>query len=167
MTESPREPKVHTFGDTFQAYNATQCQEDIRDGDVLLVESEKVVGIAWTWPFALTESIGELHVMTADPRTHQDGMFAAGVALAEQVAREHGLRIVPPLDKAKARAILAGYQRDGEPVGYRVLTRKTETGRERTGWLVASTTAFIELDTFGHLAVTGTWTRLTNEKQES
>lgn len=162
---SNNKPKVWRFPSTRNAYDACQTSEDIRDGDVLVIEDEKVVGIAWTWPFALTESFGELHVTTANPRTYQGGIFAAGVDLAEQIARDYGWRIVPPLDKAMARAILAGYQRGGEPVGFRALTRKTETGRERTGWLVASTTAFIELDTSGHLVVTGTWAPLTDEQK--
>lgn len=159
------EPKVHRFGSSMEAYNATQCFEEINDGDVLVIEPEKIIGIAWTWPFALTENVGELHVTTANPRTYQDGIFAAGVDRAEQIARDYGWPIVPPLDLRMARSILAGYQKCGEPVGYRVLTRKTEDARERTGWLVAGTTGFIELDNAGRLSVTGTWSPLTDDKE--
>ncbi|MEU9050100.1 hypothetical protein AB0D37_06805 [Streptomyces sp. NPDC048384] len=86
-------PAVHHFQDTTEAYDATQCREDIRDGDVLVIESENVVGLSWTWPFALTDAHGELHKLTADPRTYNDGMFAAGVEAAEQVAKELGVTL--------------------------------------------------------------------------
>jgi hypothetical protein len=165
MSGENTEPRVHSFDSTTEAYNATQCYEEIRDGDVLLIESEKVIAIASTWPFALTESFGELHVTTANPRTYQDGIFAAGVDLAEQLARERGWRIVPPLDVAMARAILAERPHSGEPVGFKTLSQKTEAGRERTGWLIAGTTGFIELDTYGHLVSAGTWAPLTNDQK--
>ncbi|MFI1408861.1 hypothetical protein ACH4Y0_02810 [Streptomyces sp. NPDC020707] len=165
MSENTRKPKVHPFGSTTDAYNATQCSEEIHDGDVLLIESEKTIGIAWTWPFALTEHVGELHVTTADPRTYQDGIFAAGVDLAEQLAKERGWRIIPPLDVAMARAFLAQYPRCGEPLGFKVLSRKSEAGRTRTGWLIAGTTGFVELDTDGHFVFANQWSPLTNEQE--
>ncbi|MBL1115374.1 hypothetical protein JK364_23675 [Streptomyces sp. 110] len=164
MSGETTEPRVHSFASTMEAYNATQCYEEIRDGDVLLIESEKVIGIASTWPFALTESFGELHVTTANPRTNQDGIFAAGVDLGEQLARERGWRIVPPLDVNMARAFMAEYPRCGEPIGFKPLSWESESGRERAGWLVAGTTGFIELDTYGHIRVASTWSPLINEK---
>ncbi|MET7631816.1 hypothetical protein ABZS53_15370 [Streptomyces sp. NPDC005499] len=88
------EPAVHTFDDTVEAYDATQCREDIRDGDVLVIESESVVGIAWTWPFALTEAFGELHILNADPRTYEDGKFAASIPVAEREAARLGVPLV-------------------------------------------------------------------------
>ena len=157
-------PQVHTFRSTFEAYNATQCIEEIRDGDVLVIKPEQVIGIACTWPFALTEHIGELHVLTANPRTYEDGKFAAGVDLAEQLAREYGWRIVPPLNVGMARAFMADHRSSGEPIGFKVLTRKTETGRERTGWLIAGTTGFLELDSHGHYVWASEWAPLTEEK---
>ncbi|WP_369042292.1 hypothetical protein [Streptomyces sp. Midd1] len=161
-----REPVVREFSSTTDAYGACQTAEDIRDGDVLVIEAEKVVGIAWAWPFALTENIGELHVTTANPRTYQDGIFAAGVDRAEQIARERSWQIVPALDAGMARAFLAESPRCGEPLGFKVLTRKTETGRERTGWLLAGTTGFIELDNHGHFQFANQWCPLTNEKED-
>ncbi|UGY13758.1 hypothetical protein HAP48_0035080 [Bradyrhizobium septentrionale] len=45
-----------------------------------------VVGIADTWPFAVTEKFGKLHRLQAHDTldTYQDGRFAGSKALAEQ-----------------------------------------------------------------------------------
>lgn len=165
MSSGNTGPSVHHFDDTTEAYNATQCNEEMRDGDVLVIEPEKVIGIAWTWPFALTERFGELHVTTADPRTYQGGIFAAGVELAEQLASERGWRIVPPLDLGLARALIAQHPRCGQPIGFKSLSRETEAGRERAGWLLAGTTGFVELDTYGHVVFANEWSPLTIEQE--
>ncbi|MFI0906780.1 hypothetical protein ACH4TE_25140 [Streptomyces sioyaensis] len=84
-------PIMHRFGRTSTAYNATQCRGDIRDGDVLVIEHEQVVGfLRSAWPGAITAAHGELHTFTADPRTIDGGKYAASVDLAEQIAREFG-----------------------------------------------------------------------------
>ena len=54
-------PKIHLFASTGMAYNACQGDESISKGDILVIESEGVIGIADTWPFALTEKHGALH----------------------------------------------------------------------------------------------------------
>lgn len=51
------------FEDTADAYGAVQCDDDINNGDTLLVESEGVVGIANTWPVAVTTEFGEFHTI--------------------------------------------------------------------------------------------------------
>lgn len=57
-------PKVHTFGSTGQAYDASQCRDDIRDGDVLHIPSEGVTGFLYkAWPVALTVTRGQLHTL--------------------------------------------------------------------------------------------------------
>jgi hypothetical protein len=38
-----------------------QCSDEIQKGDVLLIPTEHVVGIADTWPWAITEAHGDLH----------------------------------------------------------------------------------------------------------
>lgn len=55
------EVKVHIFDTTDDAYDACQTDETIRDGDVLVIPGERVVGIACTWPFACTTERGALH----------------------------------------------------------------------------------------------------------
>jgi len=80
---------AHRFDDTEEAYNMTQCRDDIRDGDVLIIEREGVVGfLRSAWPAALTTAHGELHRIEGDPRTIDDGRYAASVEAAEQAARE-------------------------------------------------------------------------------
>jgi len=62
---------IHTFDTTEEAYDATQCDDNISRGDILIIESEKVVGIADTWPIAVTDFTGELHGVQG---TKQDGI---------------------------------------------------------------------------------------------
>lgn len=59
---------VHTFPSTGDAYDTTQCDESIKTGDILHVADEGVVGLAWTWPLAITTSAGHLH----QPRSAAD-----------------------------------------------------------------------------------------------
>ncbi|MFI2031419.1 hypothetical protein [Streptomyces buecherae] len=88
-------PKVWTFHSTREAYDACQVREDIQDGDVLVIEQENVIGIAHTWPFALTEDSGELHTLKKgiDPRTWEGGKHAPGVTVAEREAERLGIRL--------------------------------------------------------------------------
>jgi len=72
----------HAFASTGNAYDATQCDEAIRTGDTLVVLPEAVVGIAMTWPFAVTETCGKLHAL-APPRP---GENLADVARALHVS---------------------------------------------------------------------------------
>ena len=55
--------KVHQFDSTSEAYDATQCDESVKDGDILVIKSEKVVGLATTWPFAISKAHGALHAL--------------------------------------------------------------------------------------------------------
>ncbi len=60
MTQA-KPPNVHRFDSTGEAYDACQCDDAISDGDVLIIESECVVGVAHTWPIAVTVESGALH----------------------------------------------------------------------------------------------------------
>lgn len=54
--------RVHAFDSTVEAYNASQCSEDVKDGDVLVVPSESAVAIlVQAWPMSVTDSHGEFH----------------------------------------------------------------------------------------------------------
>ncbi|MER7692996.1 hypothetical protein [Streptomyces sp. NPDC097610] len=87
---------VHRFDSTEEAYNATQCRDDIRDGDILVVEREGVVGfLRCAWPAAITAQHGELHTVEGDPRTLDDGRYAASVEVAEKIAAEHEFALAP------------------------------------------------------------------------
>lgn len=54
------------FESSGDAYDATQCDESIKCGDAFVVQSEGIVGLAWTWPVAVTVSSGELHSIVSD-----------------------------------------------------------------------------------------------------
>lgn len=54
--------KAWVFDTTGGAYNTTQVDDNIKDGDVLLVPSEKVAGfLDKAWPTAVTEESGDFH----------------------------------------------------------------------------------------------------------
>lgn len=56
------EPRVHEFDSTIEAYGASQTDDTIVDGDVLVVRSEQVVGILLeAWPTAVTVAQGAFH----------------------------------------------------------------------------------------------------------
>lgn len=52
---------IHRFEDTGAAYDAAQASPDIARGDILVIESEQVVGLAHAWPVAITAKAGHLH----------------------------------------------------------------------------------------------------------
>lgn len=64
---------VHTFPDSESAYDATQTGQwyddatdsavEVKNGDILVIPDEGVVGICTTWPVAVTKNSGKLHGM--------------------------------------------------------------------------------------------------------
>lgn len=81
LTISPEGVHIHTFDNTREAYDATQCgyvtydpensdydyegeEVIVKDGDVLYVPSEKVIGFLYqAWPVAITKEHGEFHAI--------------------------------------------------------------------------------------------------------
>jgi hypothetical protein len=60
-------PAVHTFDSTGEAYDATQTDDSINDGDVLLIPSENVAGFLFkAWPVAITPEHGAFHTLDTD-----------------------------------------------------------------------------------------------------
>lgn len=55
---------IHSFPSTGDAYDATQCDPCVKTGDLLVITSEQVVGIAYTWPVAVTKRHGALHYLS-------------------------------------------------------------------------------------------------------
>lgn len=88
------EMATHYFETTGEAYDATQCRDDVASGDVLVVESEFVVGVADTWPVAVTLACGHLHSPSA------------GFSLAECLA---GRAAAGGIEAALALAASLGY----------------------------------------------------------
>lgn len=90
------DPSTHTFDSSAEAYDATQCRDDIRDGDVLLVPSEGIVAILrGAWPVALTAAHGELHTLTKAADAIDGGRYKASVQAAVQAAAQLGVELAP------------------------------------------------------------------------
>jgi hypothetical protein len=82
-------PRVHHFDSTREAYNATQWNDEIRDGDVLVITSEKVIGVLnEAWPFALTVRHGELQTLKVPISDVGEDRYAESVRVAAEQARE-------------------------------------------------------------------------------
>ena len=58
---------IHRFPSTGATYDACQCDPSVRKGDILWIPSETVVGIADTWPIAITHANGALHYVDDSP----------------------------------------------------------------------------------------------------
>ena len=107
---------VHAHYSTGGAYDACQTRDDHKDGDVLLIEDEQVVGLVGTWPCAVTKKDGKLHQAKPNHRTddvlvgikvqYGDPLRAAskeanireGYRLAKQIARAMGWPLRPEDD---------------------------------------------------------------------
>ncbi|MFD3978303.1 hypothetical protein ACFWR6_06920 [Streptomyces griseus] len=92
MTDSTTPPpdlRVHHFDTTEEAYTQTQCSDSIRDGDVLVIAREKVVGfLRAAWPCALTVRHGDLHTLTAPIDRIDGGKYANSAHLAADQAQQ-------------------------------------------------------------------------------
>ncbi|NGO67864.1 hypothetical protein [Streptomyces boncukensis] len=90
------DPGTHTFDSSAEAYDASQCRDDIRDGDVLVVPSEGIVAILnRAWPAALTTAHGELHTLTAAADAIEGGRYKASVEAAMQAAARLDVELAP------------------------------------------------------------------------
>ncbi|TPL42589.1 hypothetical protein [Mesorhizobium sp. B2-4-5] len=87
--------KVHFFDSTGEAYDATQCDETIQNGDVLIIPDEKVVGLADTWPVAVTKQAGHLHSLA-------DGNFET---YHHEFGKDAGKRVFTDVQIRAAKAI--------------------------------------------------------------
>ncbi len=91
---------VHRFGDTREAYDASQCNDDIQDGDVLWVPEQGIAAVLYqAWPVAVNEpadvQYGEFHGFAGGP-----GALAAkdGGRYAESVQRARNLIAASPAE---------------------------------------------------------------------
>lgn len=81
--------KKHTFASTGQAYDACQCDQDVKKGDILLIPDENVVGIADTWPFAISKEHGQLHGLEEGYTPEGEyPQYAASIAEARRIISE-------------------------------------------------------------------------------
>ncbi len=82
--------KIHHFKTTVEAYDATQTSDHITKGDVLIIEDEGVVGLADTWPIAVTRWPGELHGIEVGYTLEKLGFTNESIALALDAAKTLG-----------------------------------------------------------------------------
>jgi len=101
---------VLEFDSTGDAYDACQYDDNIKNGDVLLIPSEGVVGIAGTWPVAVTIENGNLHsAKDGELSLYLDEQnMGAGLDKAVATANDHGFEIVPEM----AQEITEGFMDD-------------------------------------------------------
>jgi hypothetical protein len=95
--------RIFFFASSGEAYDACQCDPEVRDGDVLVIASEHCVGVADTWPMAVTVERGQLHHTTLvyfpysddDPIYTHDRVDAInrGLDLARGLARSFGFEV--------------------------------------------------------------------------
>ncbi|KUR69877.1 hypothetical protein AQZ52_17915 [Novosphingobium fuchskuhlense] len=83
--------RLHGFKTTGNAYDACQCDETITKGDTLIVLPEGVVGIAWTWPIAVTAANGALHRVKDEPKASLTELAATFDMRVEDLAEATGL----------------------------------------------------------------------------
>lgn len=85
--------RVFRFADTGLAYDASQCDDEIRDGDILVVESERVVGVlVGAWPVAVTSEHGQFHTLEQglDLADYEDGRYHGSARCADMLAAKEG-----------------------------------------------------------------------------
>ncbi|MEH0579052.1 MULTISPECIES: hypothetical protein [Streptomyces] len=92
-------PKVWHFASTADA-RAAADQQQVADGDVLVVESERAVAfVAVIWPVAITEQHGTFDAYSKLGKPARDyclGDYARSVDRAEQIAIELGYKLADP-----------------------------------------------------------------------
>jgi hypothetical protein len=84
--------KVHTYDDSHGAYDNTQCDDNVSDGDVVVVPSEGIAGFLFqAWPVAVTVAHGQLHGITPGALASDDWKpYLESVAKAEKIAQQNG-----------------------------------------------------------------------------
>lgn len=105
---------THHFPSTDSAYARCQCDDSVRDGDVLVVAAERVVGIADTWPLAVTAEHGSLH-RAALPPDGLDGLVRSVVDFHFVADPARALALAGRI-RAGIAAAVADARRRGWPV---------------------------------------------------
>jgi hypothetical protein len=120
--ERIEQPTVHTFDSTGEAYDVSQCSDEIKNGDVLVVPDEDAIAIMLeAWPTAISpelsgenfhEGTAQLDFSRVKSVTHDDVTYdySESVKLAQQI-KTTGLAddadldlpadVVEPIDKPR------------------------------------------------------------------
>ena len=88
--------KAHLFDSTGEACDAClSCSTNnhIKTGDTIVVESEGVVGLADTLPFAITDESGEFDSVNRQATTPSGHAYSRGIT-AEQIAHAYYIKSV-------------------------------------------------------------------------
>jgi len=93
--------KTHTFNNSGEAYDFCQCH-DATDGDILIIPSEEVIGVADTWPLAITVPHGELH-------TPQDNLTIQQLNDSMNVYNNEKIDFIDSFTEAVKIAVLYSY----------------------------------------------------------
>ncbi len=85
----------HTFKTSGEAYDGSQCRDDVKDGDVLISEDGVVGFLFQAWPVAVTKNFGSLHTLASPIEEIEDHepCHVAGFKAAVAVAKERGLEL--------------------------------------------------------------------------
>ena len=96
---------THYFSSTASAYAACQCDDNINDGDTLVIKSESVVGIASVWPIAVTKNYGALHTTIAGKLLQDVACHNSGLDHAIKRAKENGFELLENANTSKSFAV--------------------------------------------------------------
>jgi hypothetical protein len=129
---------VWTFADSGNAYDSCQCRKDIEDGQTLDC-GDGVVGLAWTWPIAVTADRGKLHSPSGRdvrPLLRDAGISAEQVRAAVQLAESKGLPVSEPFRLWKRLQEIAARFKESpivrmEPAPAELLVRQYRAERQR------------------------------------
>ncbi|MFC0546889.1 hypothetical protein [Kutzneria chonburiensis] len=121
---------VHVFFSSEEAYGASQCLDEIQDGDVLYVPTEGIVGIlVGAWPVAVTDQAGEFHPLH-ESITDQAAYWASQSGGQYEESFRVALAVIPPVMDAPAEsAAVLYYQSPGTRVPLSV-QRQTADARQ-------------------------------------
>jgi len=84
------EIQILHFESTGAAYDAAMSDDTIQTGDVLVITGEGVIGLADTWPVAVTLEAGQLHHVRDGLTLEGYGFDPDSVDKAEHVAARYG-----------------------------------------------------------------------------
>jgi len=90
--------RVHHFDTSEAAYEASLNEWDVREGDVLVIEAERVVGLGSTDPIAITVVAGALKTIVAMTRDELLAELVHGapeIGYAVDEALRHGWPVAP------------------------------------------------------------------------
>ncbi|MGE0698019.1 MAG: hypothetical protein AB7O57_02890 [Hyphomicrobiaceae bacterium] len=82
---------IYHFESTGAAYDACNMAGGPKRGDILVIQSERVIGLADTWPVSVTAEAGQLHTLRVPASNYHDDIFTRDqIADAVELAARFG-----------------------------------------------------------------------------